>query len=100
MVPKQYYQTYSNPIKVPTATGLTPQGSYYVQNSTMADGSISKEYNILPYNYKATFGYGVGIKLGKKKYWTTHFEGNYLGFRYATCYVKGIYTTGHRPLSF
>ena len=38
------------------------------------------------------------LKRTNRKYWTNNFELSYPCFRYATCYAKGIYTMGHKPL--
>lgn len=91
IVPKRYITTFKNPEFINKYTGETgsnysqPKGSFEDTNTDFRDG------------------YGdlinpSDLKVAKKKYWTDNFEAEYHGFRYATCYSKGIYSMGYRPL--
>ena len=91
MVPKRYIQTINNPTSIAKYTGEF--GDVYAQTGDAVEGVDTITNN--GYGNLVNFN---SLKLAKKKCWTSNFEGEYHGFRYATCYSKGVYSMGHRPL--
>ena len=92
IVPKRYINTLKNPYIAIKRTG---DGNL---NYEQFSGTYDK-INALSGNGYPNLVVEDSLKVAKKKYWTDNFEAEYHGFRYATCYSKGVYSMGYRPLS-
>ena len=91
IVPKRYVSTFKNPEVI----------SKYTAENGNNDSQFNGNYEGVNTGVNAGYGDLVNppdLKVAKKKYWTDNFESEYHGFRYATCYSKGIYSMGCRPL--